>query len=127
MKNKTRAAWLVSLLAVACASGDNTPTGTPPNGGDPGGAAPPGTAAVTIGDNFFRPAQVTLARVAGQAAVTWTWSGSDQHNVTFDAGGPNSVTQSSGTFTRTLTDAGSFTYICTIHGRAVMSGTVEVQ
>ncbi len=120
-----RAALLVVVLTAGCGGGDTGP-GTPPNGGDGGGSST-GSAAVTIGDNFFRPARITVERVDGQAQVTWTWTGSNQHNVTFDAGRPNSVIQSSGTFTRTLTDAGSFTYICTIHGRAVMSGTVEVQ
>ena len=58
--------------------------------------------------------------------VTWTWAdGSVQHNVTF-ADGPASTTKSSGTYARTFDVAGSFPYLCTIHG-ASMSGTVVVQ
>ena len=81
---------------------------------------------VTVGDNFFQPATVTVIRDASGAVVRWNWSGQNPHNVTFDAGAPNSATQTSGTFSRTFTAAGSFTYFCTVHGRS-MSGTVVVQ
>lgn len=47
--------------------------------------------------------------------------------MTFDAGPPNSTTRTSGSFTRTFDEAGRFTYYCTVHGREVMSGAVEVQ
>lgn len=114
--------WMaIVVLAVAgCGGGDAAAPGSGPGGGE-------GPGEVTIGDNFFRPASVTVTRVEGEATVSWNWTGRNQHNVTFDAGGPNSVTQTSGSFNRTFTDAGTFTYICTIHGRAVMSGTIEVQ
>ena len=82
---------------------------------------------VTVGDNFFRPGTTTLTRAGAGVTVSWSWAGGNQHNVTFDAGGPNSATQTSGSFSRTFTEAGNFTYICTIHGRSVMSGTVAVQ
>jgi plastocyanin len=108
----------VTLGLAACGGGDGAGTG-------PGGDVPPGE--VVVGDNFFRPPQVTVVRAEGATTVTWRWTGLNQHNVTFDAGGANSATQTSGTFARTFTEAGIFTYICTIHGRAVMSGTVEVQ
>ncbi len=115
---------VVALGLAACGGGDGAGTG-PGGDPDPGGEVPPGE--VVIGDNFFRPAQMTVVRTDGATTVTWRWTGGDQHNVTFDAGGPNSATQTSGTFARTFTDAGTFTYICTIHGRAVMSGRIEVQ
>ncbi|MBA3759785.1 MAG: hypothetical protein H0X07_04575 [Gemmatimonadales bacterium] len=108
----------VALGALAC-GGDGT---GPDNGG--GGEVP---GQVTVGDNFFRPGTTTLPRAGGGVTVSWSWAGGNQHNVTFDAGGPNSATQTSGSFSRTFTEAGNFTYICTIHGRAVMSGTVAVQ
>ena len=85
-------------------------------------ATPPMQANVAVGDNFFNPSSTTVA-VGGQ--VTWTWGGSATHNVTFSAG-TNSGNQSSGTFDRTFPAAGSFDYLCTIHG-AAMSGTVTVQ
>jgi plastocyanin len=83
---------------------------------------PPTQANVSVQDNTFVPASSTIAE-GGQ--VTWTWAGSNQHNVTF-ASGTNSVDQSSGTFSRTFPSAGSFPYQCTIHGSS-MSGTVVVQ
>lgn len=82
---------------------------------------PPSQAAVSVQDNSFSPATRTVA-VGGD--VTWTWSGSNTHNVTFSAG-PNSVSQAAGTFVRNFPTAGSFGYLCTIHG-ASMSGTITV-
>lgn len=110
-------AWPVGvLIAAACGDGDS-------NAPEPGPDAGP----VTVGDNFFQPASLTIARTNGVAEVTWNWEGSNPHNVTFDAGPPHSVTQTSGTFNRSFSGAGAFTYICTVHGRAVMSGTVNVE
>jgi len=85
-----------------------------------------GGTGVDVGDNFFEPASVTIC--AGQQ-VTWTWVGGNPHNVVFDAGGPNSttLTGAGNTFSRTFATPGAFTYICTVHGRAAMSGTVVVQ
>lgn len=88
--------------------------------GEPGTL--PNTASVDVGDNFFNPGSVSIAQ-GGE--VTWTWTGSGTHNVTFSSG-TNSATQSSGMFARTFPDTGSFDYQCTIHGSA-MSGTIVVQ
>ncbi|MFN0097452.1 MAG: plastocyanin/azurin family copper-binding protein [Gemmatimonadaceae bacterium] len=77
---------------------------------------------VRVGNNFFSPA--TRSIDVGET-VTWTWNmGSVTHNVTF-TGGPASPNQSSGTFQRTFSSAGTFNYQCTIHG-ASMSGSVIV-
>ena len=71
---------------------------------------------------------MTVIRASSKrATVTWTWTGRNPHSVTFDAGGPNSVIQRSGTFSRTFGSAGAFTYFCSVHGRVVMSGTVNVE
>lgn len=88
-------------------------TGTP--------AMSPSAAAVSVEDNFFNPTSTNLA-VGG--TVTWTWAGSASHNVTFTAGS-NSATQTSGMFARDFPSAGTFDYLCTVHG-AAMSGTVVV-
>ena len=109
--------WPVGLAVAAACGGDDT--SAPEDGADGG--------SVTVADNFFQPANVTVARTGGAAQVNWTWTGSNPHNVTFDVGAPHSGTQTSGTFSRTFTEAGSFTYICTVHGRAVMSGTITVE
>lgn len=82
----------------------------------------PSSASVGVEDSFFDPSSVSLAQ-GGQ--VTWTWNGSLDHNVTFSTG-TNSSTQASGSFTRAFPDAGTFDYMCSIHG-ASMSGTIVVQ
>jgi plastocyanin len=113
--------WPVgAVLAIGCGNGDSS-------GPSPGPGPGPAMGPVRVADNFFQPASVTVTRVDGTARVDWNWTGSNQHNVTFDAGPPNSETQASGSFSRDFSDPGSFTYICTIHGRAVMSGTVIVE
>ncbi|MGH9204809.1 MAG: cupredoxin domain-containing protein [Vicinamibacterales bacterium] len=82
---------------------------------------------MNVDDNFFNPSAVTLRREGSGATVTWTWRGANLHNVVFDNAGPASATQQSGSFAATFSASGTFTYICTIHGRSVMSGTVVVQ
>ena len=104
------AAW----SATACS--DRTGPGNG-NGDDP----PSATESVDVEDNQFVASTV---RVLAGGTVHWTWRGSNPHNVTF-AGGPASTTQTDGTFERTFPTAGSFSYLCTIHGQS-MSGTVTV-
>ena len=74
--------------------------------------------------------------VAKGATVTWTWPscdaggygyGSDcvSHSLTFDDNIQSPV-QNSGTFTRTFTSTGTFSYHYGVHGTS-MSGKVMVQ
>jgi len=84
-----------------------------------------GNAIINIRDNSFNPTSVTI--LAGKT-VTWNWTGSNQHNVTFDnVAVGNSVSQTTGTFPKTFATAGTFTFYCSIHGKAVMTGTITVQ
>jgi plastocyanin len=50
--------------------------------------------------------------------VTWRWKGKSVHNVTVTKGPArfHSATKSSGTFTKKLKRAGTYTLICTVHG-----------
>jgi plastocyanin len=80
-------------------------------------------ATVSIAGKSFGPAAVT---VAPGDAVTWNW-GSGPHNVhvtsgpeTFDSG----IKDTGGTYTRTLTAPGTYTYQCDVH--PTMHGTVVV-
>jgi plastocyanin len=114
--------WTLGLVLAAACGGDGSSGPNP--GPEPGPEPPPG--GVTVRDNFYQPAAVTVTRVGGVAEVSWSWAGSNLHNVTFDAGPPNSATQTSGSFSRSFSESGAFTYFCTVHGRAVMSGTVNV-
>lgn len=107
----------VVALALGCGSSYNGGT-TGPGGGNPGGST---SNAISIIDNSFSPSATT---VPVGTTVTWTWNGSNQHNVTFDDG-TKSATQSSGTFDRKFDAAGTYKYHCTIHG-AAMSGSVTV-
>ncbi len=83
----------------------------------------PAADAVNVADNSFSPTSLTTS--VG-TTVQWTWVGGNSHNVTYDDGVGNSVTQTNGTHIRQFTAAGTFPYICTIHGRAVMSGEIVV-
>jgi plastocyanin len=123
MRIIARLAWLLVLLIAAACGGDDS--SGPGPGPAPGPDPEPGDVAVR--DNFYQPAEVAVTLTDGAVEVVWEWGGNNQHNVTFDAGPPNSATQTFGSFSRTFSEAGRFTYFCTVHGRDVMSGAVEVQ
>jgi plastocyanin len=107
-------AGLALVTALGCGGGGSDATTAPSTGG--------GTT-VTVGNNFFSPVDVSVAQ---GTTVTWQWAAGDvSHNVTFDDL-QNSPTQSSGTYQRTFMTAGTFPYHCTIHGAAVMHGSVTV-
>lgn len=117
---------VIALLVAACSSGSATtaPTSAPaaattaPSAG--GGGA--GGSAVAIKDFSFDP--VTLTAKVGQE-ITWTNQGNAAHTVTFDTGGIDSGSLSSGaTFKHTFDAAGTFTYHCSFHSS--MQGTVTV-
>lgn len=120
---------LVAALACSGGGGYGSPSA-------PSNNSPPPPNAVTVVNNAFTPAATT---VAVGTRVTWTWntcSGGDgygggqqtcvAHDIVFDDGAPGSGVQSSGTFGRTFSAAGTFPYHCSIHGTA-MSGKVTVQ
>jgi plastocyanin len=91
----------------------------------PGGGS---GANVTVGNNFFQPANVTIN--AGEK-VTWTWgTGASSHTVqsTGSPSFPSSAIQSGAgaTYSNTFNTPGTYTYDCAVHGTA-MSGTVTVQ
>lgn len=106
--------WIAVMLAVAatttaCGSAD---------GPDPFATPVPGTE-VSVVDNAFEPAAL---QVEVGDTVTWTWEGSNPHDVSFDA--EASEIQSSGTWSRTFDEAGEYAYACTVHRG--MRGTVVV-
>jgi plastocyanin len=108
-----------AVVSLACGGDDGGNGGTGPPDGDPGENQ------VRVQNNVFNPA--TRSAEPG-ATISWVWaSGGVEHNVTFDDG-EESGNQSSGTFTRTFTEAGDYPYHCTIHGSPTggMRGTVQV-
>jgi plastocyanin len=72
----------------------------------------------------YHPANLT---VTVGTNVAWTNTSAAPHTVTGVSGGPSSGTLLPGTrYTFKFTSPGTFTYFCTIHGFAVMHGTVTV-
>jgi plastocyanin len=76
------------------------------------------TVSVTVGDDFYRPARLS---VAPGTRVRWVWRGRDTHNVTVTSGPRrfHSRTQIRGTFARTLRARGTYRIICTVHGQTM--------
>jgi plastocyanin len=105
--------------ALACSGGDDDGQPSGPGTGPGGGST---TNAISVRDNSFDPHETT---VAPGTTVTWTWTGANLHDVTFN-NGPQSARQSSGTFARTFANAGTYAYHCTVHGSS-MSGEVVVR
>ena len=97
-------------------------TTTPP----PGNPGAPLSATVTTPGESFSPASVTIG-VGG--TVTWQFTGSTRHNVTFNGtappGGNIPDTDVGGTAQRQFPAAGTYAYTCTRHSG--MNGTVVVQ
>ena len=126
---------LASAALTSCgSSGGTEPTPLAGNGGGGGGGSGGSGVSVTVGNNDYTPSQVSVAR---GTTVTWRWNSCTgdgyggevctSHSVTFDDGGPSAASRNEGSFSRTFTSAGNFTYYCTAHGRAAMSGGVVVQ
>jgi len=130
------AVTLGTILLAAC-SGYSTGVGYGSGGGGGGGMGQGGggpVGSVTVGpgiqfvsahDGSQNPA---VTSIAVGATVTWTWSGSLRHSVesTGATSFASSPIMSSGTYAVQFNTAGTYHYICAVHG-ASMSGTVIVQ
>lgn len=107
----------LALSLAACSTVSASPT--------PGATAAPlvTAAAVTIVDFAFKPADLTVK--VGDT-VTWTNTGNAPHSVKWDDGTPASdpLTKGGAPYQRTFETAGTFTYVCGIHGS--MKGIVTV-
>lgn len=125
---------LASVAVASCGSSGSTEPNPVAGGGGGGGGGGGTGVSVTVGNNDYSPSQVSVAR---GTTVTWRWNSCTgdgyggevctSHSVTFDDGGPGAAARNEGSFSRTFTSAGNFTYYCTSHGRAAMSGSVTVQ
>ena len=125
---------LAVLSALACSSyGDPGSPGYPdPGGGPQPGGGPVGSIGVGAGIQFVsrhngsvNPAVDTIA--AGQT-VTWTWSGSLEHNVR-SSGTPvfpsSAILTNGATYARTFATPGVYEYDCAVHG-SEMRGRIVV-
>ena len=110
---------LLAIVVAACSGSGVSPSPTDaPSAGAPGGT----TGAVSIVDFGFEPAELT---VAVGTTVTWTNTGAATHTVKWSDGTPESTGLTSGsTYQRTFDAAGTFSYVCGIHGS--MSGKITV-
>lgn len=129
---------LLAALALAALAGcsGGSPTAPPGGGGptqggngDAGGGPAPATADVVVGNDFFRPAEVTVA-VGGTVTWTWTNTGSIPHSVE-SLGSPGFTSSeiqagNGSTYRVTFTEPGTYQYDCAVHGRA-MTGTIVVR
>jgi plastocyanin len=80
------------------------------------------SATVSMGDNFFSPASVSIAE---GDTVTWANNGQAPHSATADNGSFDTGVFNSGqSRSHTFSQAGTFAYFCTVH--ANMRGTVRV-
>src|SRR3954447_14992936 len=107
-----------STDSASVETGDNADRSTESN---PQASASAG-AAVTIGDFFFRPQDISVP-VGG--SVTWTNDGTvpEGHTVTGD-GFDSGVLKHGESYSRVFATVGSFDYVCTLHPN--MRGTVTV-
>jgi plastocyanin len=79
----------------------------------------PSATRVKIGDNYFvRPSGVPTVTVSKGTRVRWVWTGDHLHNVKVVSGPVKfgSSSKTSGTYTKRVRRAGTYTIICTIHG-----------
>jgi plastocyanin len=109
---------LTALSAVAVAAGFAT-------------SASAGTAkSVTVGDNYFmKPAGVPTLSVKRGTTVSWRFKGKESHIVAVKSGPAKfaSTAKRSGTFSKRLTKAGTYSIYCSIHGAGDQSMKLVVR
>ncbi|MFF0815517.1 plastocyanin/azurin family copper-binding protein [Rhodococcus sp. NPDC003318] len=119
---RTFAATALLLTAVLAGCGSGT------DGTEPSTTAPTsesGTTTVRVAGMRFTPETVTI-----RVGETVTWEFDDNglpHNVTADTSAPSefrSPIRTTGSFTETFTEPGTYPYLCTLHPN--MTGTVFV-
>ncbi|MBI4935312.1 MAG: cupredoxin domain-containing protein, partial [Actinobacteria bacterium] len=100
------------------------PGSTPTVPGSPTPPPAPSTVTVRMANRAFSPASISIA--TGDTVV-WSNADKDDHTVTDRAGAFDSgVFAPGGSWRRTFTTAGTFTYICDLHPSMVGSVTVSV-
>lgn len=112
-------AALAGLLLAGCSGAPAQPATPPMEDGK--------YVIASIAGNHFRPAD---AKVPVGATVRWTIQDANTHDVTADDGSWQSddraMTQGE-SWERTFTQAGTYTYNCTIHKSVGMVGTLKVE
>lgn len=124
MKRMLVIAAVVAVTAAACSGSGGDEAATTTAGGGATTTAAAGDGAVSIKDFSFNPSTIT---VAAGTVVKWT---NDEtgvaHTTTSDDDVWNSATLQPGDdFTTTFAEAGTFTYLCSIHPS--MTATIVVE
>ena len=110
---------VLGITVAACSGGAASPAPTETSSAE---ATAGGAGAVSIVDFAFAPPNLS---VAVDSTVTWTNTGDQTHTVKWSDGTPESSGLTSGaTYERTFDAAGTFAYVCGIHGS--MAGTITV-
>ena len=125
MRSAAGVVALLTVLLAGCGGGGNDDKASTTSA--PAQEAVPAVVKVSIGDNFYKPKDLTIKR--GQS-ISWRNQGAVAHTVTSD--GDSTVKFDSGTvnpggvYALKPGTAGKITYHCTIHG-TVQSGTITVE
>jgi plastocyanin len=110
------------VLAAVAAAATLAVLGAIPAGAFDGAHAA-ATHTVSLSGFSFHPSTLTIKR---GDSVRWSWSiPKSEHNVTFRS--VHSRTGSSGSLTVKFPNAGTFSYICTVHVAKGMKGKVVVR
>jgi plastocyanin len=76
------------------------------------------TRSVKIGDDYFvRKGSTPTVTVKRGTKVTWRWTGKDLHNLAVTKGPTKfrSSYKDSGSYSRTVRKAGTYSIVCTVH------------
>jgi plastocyanin len=98
----------ISILSAANASADEAVAGAAASNTD-----------VSVESSSFNPNFVTINQ---GDTVTWNWTFGGTHTVTSDTGLFDSGFLSSGSYSYTFNDAGTFGYYCQLHGSSGFGG-----
>jgi plastocyanin len=88
------------------------------------------TRSVTVGDDFFvRSSGVPTVTVRKNDTVKWLFRGDNTHNVVVSKGPVKfrSSQKSSGSYSRRMTKAGTYTIYCSLHGAEEQSMKLVVK
>ena len=117
-------AFIGAAWGILASCGEDKAT-SPDDNGSGNGAT--GTV-VQVRNNLFSPSKLT---VEPGDTVTWRWDVTRTHTVT--SGTPPNRTgifdsdfKSSGNFSHTFDEEGTFKYYCRVHGGSGMTGTITV-
>jgi plastocyanin len=125
MRSAAGVVALLTVLLAGCGGSGNDDKASTTSA--PAQEAVPAVVKVSIGDNFYKPKDLTIKR--GQS-ISWRNQGAVAHTVTSDSGSTvkfdSGTVNPGGVYALKPGTVGKITYHCTIHG-TVQSGTITVE